>query len=131
MHEGANTAYCDGESTGERNVPRARNLLLTQAQAACLIALRSGSDSQPKIAMQAKLGLSKAMAALRNLAELGLAQRHQTKGWQATPRGKTCRFETVAGRPRRNELAPGPSGKRLLELLDRPMRGSRSSKSLG
>jgi hypothetical protein len=81
--------------------------------------------------MQAKLGLSKAAAALRKLAELGLAQRHQTKGWQATPRGKTCRFDTVAGRPRRNELAPGPSGRRVLELLDQPMRGRQIAEELG
>jgi DNA-binding IclR family transcriptional regulator len=116
---------------GSRSVLRARNLLLTQAQAACLIALRSGRDSQSKIAMQAKLGLSKATAALRTLAELGLAQRHQTKRWQATPRGERCRFDTVAGRPRRNELAPGPSGRRLLELLDRPMRARQVVEELG
>lgn len=112
-------------------MPRARNLVLTQAQAACLIALRTGRDSQSKIAVQAKLGLTKATAALRKLAELGLAQRHPTKGWQATPRGKTCRFDTVPGRPRRNELAPGPGGRRLLELLDRPMRGRQIVEELG
>ncbi len=112
-------------------MPKARNLFLTEAQAACLIALRSGRDSQSQIAMQAKLGLSRATAALRKLSEFGLAQRHQTKGWQATPLGKTCRFDTVAGRPRGNELAPGPSGRRLLKLLDRPMRGRQIVKELG
>jgi DNA-binding IclR family transcriptional regulator len=131
VHEGANTAYCEGESTGERSMPRARNLLLTQAQAACLSALRSGGNSQSKIAMQAKLGLAKATAALRKLAELGLARRHQTAGWQATPRGKTCRFDAIPGRPRRDEVAPSPSGRRLLELLDRPMRGRQIVKELG
>jgi predicted transcriptional regulator len=129
MHEGANTAYCDGESIGERSM--ARNLLLTQTQAACLIALRSGRNSQSKIAIQAKLGLTRATTALRKLVELGLAQRHQTKGWQATPRGETCPFDTAPGRPRQNELAPSPGGRRLLELLDRPMRGRQIVKELG
>jgi len=32
--------------------PKARNLLLTQSQAACLIALRHGKESQPKIAVE-------------------------------------------------------------------------------
>ena len=112
-------------------MPRARNLLLTQAQAACLIALCSGRNSQSKIAIEAKLGLTKATAALRKLAELGLAERHQTKEWHPTRRGKTCRFDTVPGRARRNGLAPGPGGRRLLELLDRPMRGTEIVNKLG
>jgi predicted transcriptional regulator len=105
-------------------MPKARNLLLTQAQAACLIALRSGRDSQSKVAIEAKLALTKVEAALRKLAELGLAERHQMKGWRATRRGKTCRFDIAPDRTRRNGAAPGPGGRRLLELLDRPMRGS-------
>jgi Mn-dependent DtxR family transcriptional regulator len=131
VHEGADTAYCDGESTGERSMPRTPNLLLTQTQAACLIAVRGGRNSQSKIAIEAKLGLTRATTALRKLAELGLARRHQTKGWQATPRGETCRFDTAPGRRRQNELAPSPGGRRLLELLDRPMRGRQIVKELG
>ncbi len=45
-------------------------------------------------------------------------------------RGKTCRFETVPDR-RRNSGLPGPGGRRLLELLDRPMRGSEIVEKLG
>jgi predicted transcriptional regulator len=112
-------------------MPRARNLLLTQAQAACLIALRSGRDSQSKIAIEAKLSLTKATAALRQLAELGLAERRQMKEWHASRRGKSCRFDAVAARPRRDSLAPGPGGRRLLELLDRPMRGTEIVEKLG
>lgn len=112
-------------------MPRPRNLLLTPAQAACLIALRSGKDSQSKIAIEAKLGLEKATAALGKLAELALAERHQTKGWRATRRGKTCRFDTAPDQPRRNALAPGAGARRLLELLDRPMRGSEIVERLG
>jgi DNA-binding IclR family transcriptional regulator len=112
-------------------MPKARNLLLTQSQAACLIALRIHKVSQPKIAVQAKLALAKTAAALRTLARLGLAQQDQTKSWHATARGKTCRFETVPERPRRNNGLPGPRGRRLLELLDGPMRGSEIVEKLG
>jgi predicted transcriptional regulator len=110
---------------------RARNLFLSQPQAACLIALRHGRDSQSKIAIGAKLGLTKTMAALRTLAELGLAERDPAKAWHATQRGRTCRFETIPERPRRNGQLPGPGGLRLLELLDRPMRGKEIVERLG
>jgi predicted transcriptional regulator len=112
-------------------MPRARSLCLTQSQAACLIALRHGRDSQSKIAIEARLGLTRTTAALRTLAELGLAVRDQAKAWHATPRGKTCRFDTVSDRPRRHALLPGPGGRRLLALLDRPMRGREIVEKLG
>jgi DNA-binding IclR family transcriptional regulator len=112
-------------------MPKAKNLLLTQPQAACLIALRRDKESQPKIAIEAKLVLSKTATALRALARLGLAEHDQAKRWHATSRGKTCRFETVPDRPRRNSGLPGPRGRRLLELLDRPMRGSEIVEKLG
>ena len=111
--------------------PKARNLLLTQSQAACLIALRHRKESQPKIALEAKLALAKTATALRTLAELGLAKHDKTKRWHATLLGKTCRFETVLDRPRRNNGLPGPGGRRLLELLDRPMRGREIVEKLG
>jgi DNA-binding MarR family transcriptional regulator len=112
-------------------MPKAKNLLLTQPQAACLIALRRDQESQPKIAIEAKLVLSKTATALRALARLGLAEHDQAKRWHATSRGKTCRFETVPDRPRRNSGLPGPRGRRLLELLDRPTRGSEIVEKLG
>src|SRR5882672_5086506 len=102
-------------------MPRARNLVLTQPQAACLIALQNGRDSQSQIAIAAKLGPTKTTAALCTLAELGLAERNQAKAWQPTSRGKTCRFDTTPDRPRRHGPLPGPGGRRLLALLDRPM----------
>jgi hypothetical protein len=48
---------------------KARSLVLTKSQAACLIALRNNR----KIAIQAKLDLTKTAAALGTLARLGLA----------------------------------------------------------
>jgi DNA-binding IclR family transcriptional regulator len=112
-------------------MPRARKLLLTQSQAACLIALRTHNGSQPKIAMEAKLTLAKTAAALRALARLGLAQQNEGKSWHATTLGNTCRFEIALERPRRNTGSPGPNGRRLLALLERPMRGSEIAEKLG
>jgi len=112
-------------------MPRATNLFLTAPQAACLIALRNGRGAQSKIAVEAKLGLTKAVEALRTLAELGLAERDQAKGWRATPRGKTCRIDTVPDRLRRSGRLPSRGGRRLLELLDRPIRGREIVEKLG
>ena len=112
-------------------MPKVQNPLLTQSQAACLIALRHGNETQPRIAMEAKLILAKTAAVLRTLARLGLAKRSPTKRWHATGDGKSCRFETVPDRPRRNIGLPGPAGRRLLELLNRPMRGREIVEKLG
>jgi predicted transcriptional regulator len=112
-------------------MPNAKNLLLTEPQAACLIALRHRKDFQSKIAIEAKLSLKKTLAALRTLAEVGLVERDQEKRWCATPRGKTRRFDTIPDRPRRNDGLPGPGGRRLLALLDRPMRGHEIVEKLG
>jgi hypothetical protein len=102
---------------------KARNLTLTNSQAACLIALRHCKDSKTKIAIEAKLDLIKTSTTLRALARLGLAKQNQAKTWWPTARGKTCRYETAPDRPRRSSALPGAGGRRLLALLDRPMRG--------
>jgi len=108
---------------------KARNLTLTNSQVACLIALRHCKDSKSKIAIEAKLDLIKTATALGALARLGLAKQNRAKKWHATARGKTCRYETVPDRLRRNRALPGAGGRRLLALLDRPMRGERSQKN--
>jgi hypothetical protein len=63
-----------------------------QSQAACLFALRQGNETQPRIALDAKL--AKTAAALRTLARIGLAEQDPTRRWHTTGRGKVCRFET-------------------------------------
>ena len=89
---------------------KARNLVLTKSQAACLIALRHRKVSKAEIAIQAKLDLIKTATALGALARLGLAKQDEAKRWHTTARGKTCRFETVPDRLRRNSgvRAPAP-----------------------
>ena len=110
---------------------KARNLVLTKSQAACLVALRHRQGSKTEIAILAKLDLLKTAAAVRVLMRLGLARQDRTKAWHATARGKTCRFATVPGRQRRNSGVPGPGARRLLEVLDRPMRGREIAEKLG
>jgi DNA-binding MarR family transcriptional regulator len=112
-------------------MPKAQNLVLTQSQAACLIALRHGNESQPKIALEAKLILSRVAATLRALVQLGLAEQDPTRRWHPTDRGTACRFESVPDRPRRNSSLLGPAGQRLLRLLDRPKPGREIAKKLG
>jgi DNA-binding IclR family transcriptional regulator len=110
---------------------KARNLVLTKSQAACLIALRRRKDSKSEIAIQAKLDLAKTAAGLGALARIGLASQNQSKKWHTTTSGKVCRFKVVPDRQRRNSGLPGPGALRLLQLLDRPMRGSDIAEELG
>ncbi len=125
--------------------------VLTKSQAACLMVLRNPGFSQRRIAGAAKLDLKRTEAALHKLAELGLARRSDAKLWSATSIGEACEFDTVAdphikkGRPPgpnaqlRFEAAdqelehtqPGPSGRRLLDLLDRPKSASALAHELG
>ena len=110
---------------------KARGLVLTKSQAACLIALRNGKVAKPEIAILAKLDLKKTAAALGTLAQLGLVKQNQEKRWHTTRRGKVCRFKVIPDRLRRNSGVPGAGGRRLLKLLDRPMRGNEIVERLG
>jgi Mn-dependent DtxR family transcriptional regulator len=111
--------------------PKARNLVLTKSQAACLAALQHRKGFKAEIAILAKLDLLKTAAALRVLMRLGLTRQDRTKAWHTTARAKTCCFETVPDRPRQNTGVPGPGARRLLEVLDRPMRGREIAEKLG
>ena len=116
----------------EADMPlKARGLVLTKSQAACLTALRNGKVAKPEIAILAKLDLTKTSAALGTLAQLGLVNQNQEKRWHTTRRGKVCRFKVISDRLRRNSGVPGAGGRRLLNLLDRPMRGNEIVERLG
>jgi DNA-binding IclR family transcriptional regulator/DNA-binding MarR family transcriptional regulator len=110
---------------------KVRNLILTESQEACLDALRSRKESKTDIAIRAKLDLKKAEKALEVLKELGLAKRDEMNRWRFTRRGRDCRFKTIPDRIRRSSALPGPGARRLLDILDRPMRGSELAESLG
>ena len=79
---------------------------------------------------------------------MGLARRSDSKLWSATATGKVCEFETVAdprvtrGRPPAQfqldlvdqdpgNAQPGASGRRLLDLLDRPKGAAALARELG
>ena len=111
--------------------PKARSLILTESQAACLVALRFRKESKTEIAIQAKLDLKKAATALETLKELGLARRGEINRWHFTARGRNCRFKTIPDRIRRGSALLGPGARRLLDVLDRPMRGSELAERLG
>ncbi len=129
-------------------------LKLTRSQAECLSVLRSPGFSPGRIAVAARLDLRNTEAALRKLEELGLARQAQPGLWLVTAQGETCGFETVPdprqqrGRPPRSgaqlthdprdrpingaaSSQPGASGQRLIDLLDRPMRGRELARELG
>ncbi len=111
--------------------PKARRLVLTESQAACLVALRDRKESKTEIAIEAELDLNKTAIALEKLEELGLAGRGEMNRWHPTGRGRNCRSKIIPDRIRRNSALPGPGARRLLELLDRPMRGSELAERLG
>ena len=111
--------------------PGARSLILTESQAACLVALRLRKESKTEIAIQAKLDLKKAAMALDALKELGLARRGAMNSWHPTGRGRNCRFKATPDRIRRGSALPGPSARRLLDVLDRPMQGNELAERLG
>jgi len=128
---------------------------LTKSQADCLLVLRNPGHTRSKIAIAAKLDLHRAETALRKLEELGLARQTDAKLWIATALGEDCSFETVPEQRRRRGRPPAPSAQtalafadaptappqkdeplgagawRLLDLLDRPMRGPALAQELG
>jgi Mn-dependent DtxR family transcriptional regulator len=58
-------------------------------------------------------------------------KQNQEKRWHMTRRGKACRFKVMSDRLRRNSGVPGAGGRRLRNLLDRPMRGNEIVERLG
>lgn len=107
------------------------HLILSREEADCLIVLRNPGYGASRVAVEAKLDLHKTETALRKLAELGLAEQTESKMWLVTDRGRTCGFDTSSSRPERRGRPPGPSAQRLLDLLNRPMRGVALARSLG
>lgn len=105
--------------------------VLTTSQAACLSALRDGNDTTTSIAIRTRLDLRKATTSLRKLEELGLARRGEMNTWLMTMRGKKCRFRTVPETTRQGNKSLGPGLRRLLDALDRPMRGRELAKKMG
>lgn len=113
----------------------ADTVVLTESQAACLRALADGKEKKTAIAVKAKLDLRKTAAALETLERLYLAGRSGRHGWRMTGRGRTCPLTVVPDRKRRSgggdSGSPGSGAERLLDALDRPMRGADLADRLG
>jgi len=103
---------------------------LSGAQVDCLHAIRRGKAAKTDIAVEAGLSLNHAQAALDALCEGALIRRDPHRhGWVLTKLGQTCavesdriHFEKEDERPS-SRMRVGPAGQRLIDLLDRPMRG--------
>jgi len=110
---------------------------LTASQAACLDAVREGLDSKTKIAVETKQDLKTVSTALKWLDRARLLRRADGYRWRPTKRGRSCAVQVVPDPERRlggkrfGELVAGSTAERLLDALDRPMRGAELAELLG
>jgi len=99
---------------------------LAKSQEACLLALRLGKVSVTQIATAARLSVKKVIRTLAALESLGLAEKSgkRVTVWRATRHGETCFIiPRDTDEPSERSREPSTSGRRLLELLDRPIEG--------
>jgi len=101
---------------------------VTAHMMACLRAIRAGKARKIDIAVAAGLSLRLTQANLDALSNRGLIARDPlNRTWGLTEKGHTCVSKT--GRAPAQDARPlrerrlGPGGQKLLDLLDRPMRG--------
>lgn len=110
---------------------------LTASQAACLDAVLKGLDRKTKIAVETKKDLNVVAAALEELNRVRLIRRADGFRWRATKRGQTSAIRIVPdpkkrlGRKASGRVVPGSATERLLDALERPMRGKDLSVLLG
>ena len=112
----------------------AQEVTLAMSQEACLSALRLGKVSLTQIAVTARLSVKKVIRALAALEALGLAEmsRSPVTVWRATHRGETCIvIPSDNDIPSVGNREPSSNGRRLLELLGRPIEGRTVAKELG
>src|SRR5436309_15819658 len=96
---------------------KARNIVLTKSQAACLIALRRRKVSKAEIAIQAKLDLTKTATELGALARIGLDRQNQSKRWHTSTRGKVCGVKVHPNGLGRNSRRHETGALSLVQLL--------------
>ncbi len=113
------------------------SVMLTASQASCFDAVREGLDSKTKIAVRAKRDLRTVSAALEALRRARLVRSVGHYRWRVTRRGQSCAVAVVPDPKRRKggraygKLVAGSTAERLLEVLDRPMRGADLVEHLG
>src|SRR5215210_8045653 len=90
---------------------------LSEAEAACLEAIRSGADTKTRIALRARLDLQRTDVALRGLASAGVI-RERNRRWRLAPRGETAAVSVLPdtrgrrGSNRDRKVRPGTSSER-------------------
>lgn len=110
---------------------------LTATQAACLDVLREKSSGKTGVAVATKLDLRTVASALAALSRARLIARSDRIRWRATAGGRSCVVRVVRDPERRlggkgfGRLIAGSTAQRLLDELDRPMRGSELVERLG
>jgi len=105
---------------------------LLKSQAACLFALRAGNASSSQIAKRVGVSAKEASIALCALEARGLAERGADEVWRVTGLGESCRVSAKARKGSLEKLRePSANGRRLLDLLERPMEGRTIARKLG
>jgi len=105
-------------------------ITLTKTEAACLDALRRGFEGKTRIALAVGQDLKTVAKALDALRRANLIVRVGRSGWRTTEEAGRCVADVVPDPARRRggkqfgRLVPGSTAVRLLESLDRPMRGA-------
>ena len=117
--------------------PAAERVQLTVSEAACLDAVKDGLNGKTKIAVETKRDLKTVAKVLEKLSRARLVGRTGSRRWRPTKRGRHCVVRVVPDPERRRggkpfgRLVAGSAAERLLNTLDRPMRGVELVERLG
>ena len=117
--------------------PAAERVQLTVSEAACLDAVKGGLNGKTKIAVETKRDLTTVAKALEKLSRARLIRRTGSRFWTPTNHGRHCAVRVVPDPERRRggkrfgRLVAGSAAERLLNTLDRPMRGVELVERLG
>ena len=109
--------------------PAAERDQLTVSEAACLDAVKDGLDRKTKIAVETKRDLKTVANALERLRRARLIRQTGSRRWCLTKHGRNCAVRVVPDPERRlggkafGRLVAGSAAERLLNALERPMRG--------
>ena len=117
--------------------PAAERIQLTVSEAACLDAVKGGLNGKTKIAVETKRDLKTVAKTLEKLSRARLIRRIGSRCWGPTNYGRNCAVRVVPDPERRRggkafgRLVAGSAAERLLDTLDRPMRGVELVECLG
>lgn len=109
--------------------PAAERVQLTVSETACLDAVKDGLDRKTKIAVETKRDLKTVANALERLRRARLIRQTGSRRWRPTKHGQYCAVRVVPAPERRlggkafGRLVAGSAAERLLNALERPMRG--------